>query len=419
MAGLFRAEALAARRQAWLGPIHLLQPLSLRLLTAGAVLAVAAAGVFLCTAEYTRKARVTGHLVPDRGVLRIAPPQGGSVLLRQVKEGQAVKAGDILFVLALDSSAEQFGEGLQRNLAERERSLGHSVEQQQRLAQQEALGLQRRMAGLKDEEAQLQKEARLQGERLALTEQALQRLESLAHEQYVSSAQVQAKREEVLGLQAQLQTLARQREALHREWLALQAQYTELPLRSEVQQAELARDLAALKALGLETESRRRIVLRAPADGLVSTVLAEPGQTVPAGMLLATVLPADARMLAHLYAPSSAIGFVRPQQQVLLRYQAFPYQKFGHQNGEVLQVTRTPLSSAELAALALPTALSQGNGSEPLYRITVALQRQTVDAYGQPQALAPGMQLDADVLLERRRLIEWIFEPLLSLAHRV
>ncbi len=54
-----------------------------------------------------------------------------------------------------------------------------------------------------------------------------------------------------------------------------------------------------------------------------------------------------------------------------------------------------------------------------MYRITVALERQQVQAYGQPQALAPGMQLDADVLLDRRRLIEWIFEPVLGVAGRV
>ncbi|MBY0237030.1 MAG: secretion protein HlyD, partial [Burkholderiaceae bacterium] len=64
-------------------------------------------------------------------------------------------------------------------------------------------------------------------------------------------------------------------------------------------------------------------------------------------------------------------------------------------------------------------AMSQGPGSEPLYRITVKLDRQTVSAYGQAQPLAAGMQLDADVMLERRRLIEWIFEPILSLAQRV
>jgi membrane fusion protein len=146
-------------------------------------------------------------------------------------------------------------------------------------------------------------------------------------------------------------------------------------------------------------------------------VQAEPGQPVTAGARLATVLPRDAVMLAHLYAPSSAIGFVHPQQQVQLRYQAFPYQKFGHQRGTVVQVSRTPLSSAELAQLSLPAGA--GSQGEPLYRITVALDRQSVQAFGKEQALTAGMQLDADVLLEKRRLIEWIFEPLLALGHRV
>jgi len=54
-----------------------------------------------------------------------------------------------------------------------------------------------------------------------------------------------------------------------------------------------------------------------------------------------------------------------------------------------------------------------------LYRITVALDQQTVAAYGQAQALSPGMQLEADVLLDRRRLIGWLFEPVLGIASRV
>ena len=88
----------------------------------------------------------------------------------------------------------------------------------------------------------------------------------------------------------------------------------------------------------------------------------------------------------------------------------------------MLQVSRTPLQQSELAGLPLPGSVSGtalGSNGEPLYRITVALDEQSVQAYGQTQPLAAGMQLDADVLLERRRLIEWIFEPLLSVAGRV
>ena len=111
---------------------------------------------------------------------------------------------------------------------------------------------------------------------------------------------------------------------------------------------------------------------------------------------------------------------MRPDQTVLLRYQAYPYQKFGHQTGHVLQVSRTPLQSAELAGVPLAGVANYSTVSgEPLYRITVALDRQSVPAYGQLQALSAGMQLEADVQLDRRRLIEWLFEPLLGLTGRV
>jgi membrane fusion protein len=415
---LFRPEAVKAQSQAWLGSIQLLRPLSLRLLSATAIMAVVVVGLFLSKAEYTRKARVSGYLLPDLGVLRVSTAQAATVLTREVSEGQSVKAGDVLFVLSLDS-ANQTAEAIAKNLTAGQQSLQLSAEHQRQLAHTQQKTLLQRRKGIARELALLKAEAGLQQERQALGDAALTRLEQLGRDQFISAAQVQAKREEVLGLRAQGQALERQREALLREQEAMLAEAQQLPLKEQVLQGVIARDSAELNRLGLETEGRRRLVLRAPSDGVVATLQAEPGQSVNAGAVLASVLPAQAQMLAQLYAPSSAVGFVRPQQAVNLRYQAFPYQKFGSQSGQVLQVSRTPLTPAELALLNLPAALSQGAQSEPLYRITVGLDRQTVTAYGQEQALSAGMQLDADVLLERRSLIEWIFEPLLSLARRV
>jgi membrane fusion protein len=77
----------------------------------------------------------------------------------------------------------------------------------------------------------------------------------------------------------------------------------------------------------------------------------------------------------------------------------------------VTQVSRTPLAANELAALALSAA---GAGAEPMFRITVALDPSEVAL-----PLAAGMRLQADVLLERRRLVEWLFEPLLGLRSRI
>ena len=56
---------------------------------------------------------------------------------------------------------------------------------------------------------------------------------------------------------------------------------------------------------------------------------------------------------------------------------------------------------------------------EPVYRVTVRLPAQEVRAYGQAMALRAGMVLDADVSIDRRRIVEWLFDPLLSVTGRV
>ncbi|MES2957212.1 MAG: HlyD family efflux transporter periplasmic adaptor subunit [Pseudomonadota bacterium] len=413
---IFRREALESQQTSWIGEIQLVRPLSLGLLTGTVALAVLAVGALLALGEYTRKVHVTGVLVPDRGVIRLVPPQDAVVLERRIAEGARVRAGDVLFVLSLDRAAA--GGGTQaavlRSLAERETSLRNAAAQQQVLLESQAAALDRRRTDLQRERVALDAEAALLAKRIALAEQAQARLESLRGDNFVSAAQVQAKAEDLLGLQAQRQAQERQRSAHERDIAALEAQRRELPLQAGARIGELERERAELAQKSAESEAQRSLVIRAPQDGVVSGLLASPGQTVTAASALASLVPAGSTLQAHLYAPSSAVGFLRAQQPVLLRYHAFAYQKFGHQQGRIEQVSLAPLQAAELAGQ--PWA---GMAREPMYRITVALERQQMPAYGALQPLAPGMQLDADVPIERRKLYEWLFEPVLGVAGRV
>lgn len=412
---LFRPEVIEGRRQEWLGRIQLIRPVSLAVLTALVAVTAVAVATYLSLGEYTRKARVSGYLVPDRGVIRLVPPQAATVVERHVVEGQAVKQGEVLFVLSMERATLRGDTqaAVQASLAARERSLQATSQQQARLLQTQTAALQRQIVDMRQEQSQIEAEAGLQRQRLAMAQRTQAQWESLRKDNFMSEAQVSAKAEEVLGLAAQLKRLERQAAAQQREIGSLEAQLRELPLRTQAAQGEVERDLAIVAQRAAESQSQTQIVVRAPQDGVVTAVVAERGQPATPGVALASLLPADTRLQAHLFAPSSAVGFVRAEQAVQMRYQAYPYQKFGLQGGQVLQVSRTPLQASELAGLSLPAT------NEPLYRITVALDRQAVQAYGQAQALAPGMQLDADVLLDRRRLIEWIFEPVLSVAGRV
>jgi membrane fusion protein len=421
MGSLFRPEVADAQRQNWLGQVQLVRPLSLSVLTLGVLAALALVLAFLFFGEYTRKARIGGVLVPDLGVIRLVPPVQGRVLERHVQEGQTVRAGDLMFVLALESStlSNDVQARVQRSLEERRRSLEEAARQQALLGEGEMQSLQRRLDEMKREQRQIEAEAALHHQRLTLAQQSLERLESLSRDQFISPAQVQTKKEELIGLQAQAQALQRQAAALARDRAALEGEQRGLPMQLRSRQGAIERDLAALSREAAEQDAVRQIVVRAPQDGTVSSVLAEPGQSVSPASALASLIPAGARLQAHLFAPSGAVGFVRADQEVRLRFEAFPYQKFGHQTGHVLQVSRTPLAAPELAGLPLSGLAANEALSEPMFRITVAMDRPELRAFGASQPLVAGMRMEADVLLERRRLIEWLFAPVLGLTHRL
>jgi membrane fusion protein len=417
MANLFRREVFESRQREWLGSVQLTRPVPLWVATGFVLAASLVVFAYLAVGEYTRKATVRGVLVPDRGVVRLVSPQPATVLESRAEEGRLVRQGDVLFVLAVGQStlSGDTQAAVESSLTARGQSLRGSASQQAELEAARLSAIDRRLEAMQRELASLGAEEGLQRQRQQLAEQALAQFQAYQADNFVSDAQVRTKSEELFGVKAQVLAIERQRAAHLREIAALRAERRELPMRARAAQGEIERDLASLAQQAAENAARQRVVVRAPQDGTISAVIAQAGQSVAAASALASLIPADTRLEAQLFAPSSAIGFVRPEQTVMLRYQAFPYQKFGHQRGRVVQVSRAPLQPSELVAVALPGAAP----AEPLYRITVRLDRQDVDAYGRPQALAPGMQLDADVVLDRRRLLEWIFEPVLGIASRV
>lgn len=417
----FRAEALDAQRQPWLGQVQLVRPASLSFLTFGVLLTLVLVVALLSLGEYTRKARIDGVLVPDLGLIRLVPPVQGQVLESHVAEGRSVKAADVLFVLGMETSTLSAGvqERVRRSLDERRRSLQDAQRRQELLAESQAASLQRRLAEMQREQGQIDTEVNLHRQRMALALQSLQQLEALSRDKFISAAQVQTKKEEYIGLQAQAQALQRQGAALARDRALLLGELRDLPLQTKARQGEIERDLAALSREVAEQDATRQMVVRAPQDGTITAVLAEPGQSVSPAAALASLIPAGAKLQAQLFAPSGAVGFLKVGQEVRMRFEAFPYQKYGHQTGHVLQISRVPLAAAELAGLPLSAAAAEGGPAEPLFRITVAMDHPFLSASGEQQPLVAGMRMQADVLLERRRLIEWLFEPLLGLSGRI
>ncbi|HGL4260709.1 HlyD family secretion protein [Burkholderia dolosa] len=372
--------------------------------------------VFFVFGSYTKRERVTGQLLPATGLLTVAPPLTGTVADTRVREGQRVAAGAELLTISAEVATELGGtrETVTRQLKFQRSRLETDLTSLSQLSSEAQRGLQTRAAALDD---QLKQIARQNAQRLRqaeLAQRQLDKLRSMRELGYTSNSQVEQQEGVLLDAQARLQELARQRVDVGQQLAQTRQQLRELPLTTRNQQNDIRRKLADIDRSIAENEARRTIILRAPLPSVVAALLAKPGQIVNAGQSAVSLLPQGAPLEAQLMVPSRAIGFVRTGARVVLRYEAYPFQKFGQQFGRVTVVSRTALSPQEVANLTGRT-----NVPEQLYRVVVALDRQDIVAYGKHEALRPGMALEADVLIDRRRLIEWVLEPLYALGRRV
>lgn len=413
---LFRTAAIQAQQVKWLSDIVLVRPLSFFWLTSGAMGLALLIIAFLALGSYTKRSSVAGQLVPDTGMVKIYAPQGGIVVQKSVGEGKVVQRGETLFIISSERQSNNDGAiqaSISRQVAERQKSLHDELTQTHRVQQEEDSAMRKKIDGLLAEQKNIARQLLRQQTRVGLAEEAVKRAGQLQVQGFISHELMQQKQADLLDQYSRSGALERDQINVGRELMAQRDELASLPLRQLNQLAQIKRMLISTDQEWTESEAKRHLSISTPESGIATAVAAELGQTVDGAKPLLSIVPRGAVLQAFLYVPSRAVGFIRPNDRVLLRYQAFPFQKFGHAEGTVMSVSRTALPTNELTGIPVTA-----NG-EPLYRVTVQLARQTLIAYGKPQPLQAGMLVDADVLQEKRRLYEWVLEPLYSLTGKL
>jgi len=411
---LFRREALEQLGHRTYGSIVLAHPVSYYVLTLIFSVIATIIILFFFFFSTSRKAQCTGVLVPDSGVIRIMPSQSGVVVSKRVKEGQTVRAGEVLFIVSSERASAAAGDtqktisSLLEGRLESFRSEGKNLMVQ---GNSRLNALRKRTADLENEIARIDGQIALQQRRIDLSEQAYRRYSDLKATGYLSNAQLQDKQSELIDQQQRLGDLVRVKASNGRDLIVARSDIRDLELQTQRDAAAMQRNLSVVAQDLTENEARREVIVRSPQDGTISAINAELGQTVGTNSALATLLPAGSQLIAEVYAPSRSAGFVQPGMQVLLRYQAYPYEKFGHYAATVQEVANSALRPEELALATMPVGRS-----EPVYRIRLKLSRQSVQAYGRHLPLKSGMAVDASIVLEHRRLIEWVLEPLYTIT---
>ncbi len=415
---LFRKEAISHQNERLTGAITLAQPISIKLTVLILVSVAITIITFLFSAEYSRKETVRGFLMPNKGVIKSYANQGGTIEKLWVKEGDKVVKGQSLATIIVQQNNSN-GIDLSTQLAEQlnaqENLLIDEISQHKTLKIQELSNLHAQSIALDNEKVALEEQLLLADEKLMLLNEQQLDFNQLNKNGYISNLEKDRQQQALLEAKQEKKNIARlllqQQNQLNQLTFNIKnipQQYTLRINSLKRQQADLQRQLA-------QVSSNYKYTITASNNGVVTGIQVVEGETLSQSKAqskpLLHILPEGSELIAELLLPTRSAGFIQVGNNTRLRFDAFPYQRFGFIESEITRIDQALVSPNEIQ---LPISLQ-----EPVYRLRAKLSQQQMQAFGKALNLKSGMLFEADIMLERRTLIEWLLEPIYSLRGRV
>jgi membrane fusion protein len=413
MSNLFRKEALQEHQRRLFGDVILTQPLSFSIITLLLAAIVLAGVCYLALGTYARKATVSGFLSPDKGIATVHAPRHGVVGQLFVHEGMVVATGaPLLTVIGETISAEGTSVDIEtlRSISAQLHEIDAQITRQYRLREADEKRLRAELRGLRTEQQAIDDQISIQRQLLAGQQTGYERINRIADAGYISEMDLISRRENLFGSRQTLATMLQKRAATATQISRIELAAERLPLDVEEHVAAFAMQRSELELRENELSGRMAMTITASVAGRITALQAVAGSTINPGFPLLRILPQDGLLQAHLFVPTRAAGFIKVGQEVRLLYDAFDYRRFGVHAGKVSGVS---------SVVFLPRESPPGiELSEPSYRVIVRLGAQSIAAYGQRIPLQAGMQLSADIVLERQTFFELLLAPLVSLRGR-
>jgi membrane fusion protein len=410
---LFRRQALTHRQRQTFGEVVLAAPPMSWPIAGLLAIVVGCAAVALTIGERSRSESVAGRLLPSHGLIRLRTVEAGRVAALHVAEGDSVDAGAPLLTVTRDTSLQggaNFSTLTLTHLAQEARTLERRLQLAAHRQAAELASLSQHIAHLAIESGNIEKQIETHDERIALAAKLVARLVQLEQRGFVAELERLSRQDELIDLRSQRERLLQSSLQLKTQIATLRGRVEALPIERDERVAEIHALLTGNAQRRAEAMRQSHIVIRAPVAGRIAALPIQAGQALAPQSLQLALLPHDAELQAEIFVPSRAAGFIAAGQFVRLRYDAFPYQKFGSGAGRIRTIAASALPPRELAI--------EAASAEPVYRVIVALDADNIAVGDERWPLQAGMTLRADIVLEKRKLWEWLFEPLLALQAR-
>jgi hemolysin D len=216
--------------------------------------------------------------------------------------------------------------------------------------------------------------------------------------------------------EANLDVLTRERDRAYGNFIAENGQ----KLAEAQKQADDLREKLAKALL-----KSARMNLTSPIDGVVYGLsVTTVGQVVAGGDQLLRVVPEGQALNIEAYLANQDIGFVKPEQNAVVKIESFPFTRYGVLEATVAQVSSDAIPEPEALlnqadASKAPVAKTFG-GAQPtqnlVFPVTLHPKRDYMMIDGRRTPLSPGMAVTVEIATGSRRILEYVFSPLMETA---
>ena len=387
-----------------------------------------------------------GKLIPESYVKIVQPSESGIVKEILVREGQTVKAGQVLMRMdtliseadtkSIDADYQRKRLALRRIQAELS-GLPFKTEVSDPVGLAQEISAQYRANKTSFEAALAEERSRLTKakQELAAAQQIKQKLEeTLPHYREQDKAYEKLVKD---GYAGSLMGSDKKRERVEKEQELQTQNFVIESARASIQQSEK-------KLVQIDSDYRRQLhaerndiqgqfdklaqevtkqahkqdllELKASQDGIVKDLATHTtGTVVQPGTVLLTLVPQDEILRAEVWVSNEDIGFVRQGQPVKLKFAAFPFQKYGMVEGTVEHVSA---DAADNNTGNGNTQTDPSKKNQPLvYKALVALKQMSLEMDKQRFMLSAGMQTNAEIRLGDRTVMEYLLSPVRKAWH--
>lgn len=404
---LFRQQVIDKQKSSQFGSVMIINPLSFKVLALLSSLIILTLLSFVVWGEYTRKQSVAGLLSPDSGLITLYAARSGTVSKCHVKQEQLVTGATDLLLISTHNNSSATGD-LQGQLLQKialEKDLLRSrYKKTIDLSEQQKSSIQHKIEMFSRQRVKSSRQLVLENEILDSINSEMKRTELLVQKNLISRSSFDLKLQAVLKQKAKIIDLNNSIEQLANQLIQLPTDISILELQHEQQRYDFNREINNLEKNEINLLAEQNYIVRTEVNSIVTHVLVKQGQFINAGQPLLTLRPEHSDLNAELYIPSHSIGLIETGQSVMLRYDAFPYERYGTFKGELQNISQSVVAPNQLR--------NSLTNNEPVYQATVKLDQQFVSAYGRQIKLTPEMTLTADIQLDTVPLYRLLLEPL-------